>query len=94
MKIQVPHMDEWMISCWTAHNPTIERFLAIRVVGTIGLVFYPGLLNLVTLTTERADEPSLDLGSNINAMLDPMVLMHPLGTGILLTTVRACNPVT
>ena len=58
---------------------TIERTLVIRVVGTIGLVFYPGLFNLVTLTTERADEPSLDLGSWISTMLGPMVLTHPHG---------------
>ena len=94
MKIQVPHMGEWMISGWTARNPTIERTLVIRVVGTIGLVFHPALLDLITLTTERANEPSLNLGSCLSTMLGPMVLMHPLGTGILLTTVRACNLVT
>ena len=94
VKIQVPHTDEWMISRWTAHNPTIERTLVISVVGTIGLVFHPGLLDLISLTTERANEPSLDLGSCLSTMFGPMVLTHPLGTGILLTTVRACNPVT
>ena len=30
----------------------------IRVVGTIWLIFHPGLLDLVSLTTERANEPS------------------------------------
>ena len=94
MKIQVPHKGEWMISRWTTHNPTIERTLAIRVVGTIGLVFHPGLLDLISLTTERANEPSLYLGGSLSTMLGLMVLMHPLGAGILLTTVRACNPVT
>ena len=62
--------------------------------GTIGLGFHPGLLDLITLTTERANEPSLDLGSHLSTMLGPMVLMHPLGAGILLATVRACNLVT
>ena len=94
MKIQVPHMGEWMIGRWTTHNPAIERTLAIRVVRTIGLVFHQGLLYLITLTTERANEPSLDLGSHLSTILGPMVLTHPLGTSILLTTVRACNLVT
>ena len=71
MKIQVPHMGEWMISRWTTRNPTIERTLAIRVVRTIGLVFHPGLLDLISLTTERANEPSLDLGSHLSTMLGP-----------------------
>ena len=94
MKIQVPHTGEWMISRWTTHSPTIERSLMIRVVRTIWLMFHPGLLNLVPLTTERANKPSLSLGSSLSTMLSLMVLMHPLGAGILLTTVRACNPVT
>ena len=94
MKIQVPHMGEWMISRWTTHNPTIERSLAIRLVRTIELVFHPGLLDLISLTTERANEPSLYLGGSLSTMLGLMVLTHPLGAGILLTTVRACNPIT
>ena len=94
MKIQVPHMGEWMISGWTTRNPAIERTLAIKVVRTIGLVFHPGLLDLIFLTTERANEPSLYLGGSLSTMLGLMVLMHPLGAGILLTIVRACNPVT
>ena len=94
MKIQVPHMGERMISRWTTLNPAIERTLAIRVVRTIGLVFHPVLLDLISLTTERANEPSLYLGGSLSTMLDLIVLTHPLGAGILLTTVRACNPVT
>ena len=94
MKIQVPHMGEWMISRWTTLNSTIERSLMIRVVGTIWLMFHPGLLDPVSLTTERANKPSLYLGSSLSTMLGLMVLMHPLGAGILLTTVRACNLVT
>ena len=66
----------------------------IRVVRTIGLVFYPGLFDLVPFTTERTYEPSLDLGSGVRTMLGQVVLTHPLSTCILLTTVRACNPVT
>ena len=94
MKIQVPHTGEWMIGGWTTRNPTIERSLTIRVVGTIWLMFFPGLLDPVSLTTERANEPSLYLGGSLSTMLGLMVLMHPLGAGILLTTVRACNLVT
>ena len=92
MKIQVSHTGEWMISRWTTHNPTIERSLMIRVVGTIWLMFHPGLLDLISLTTERANEPSMYLGGSLSTMLGLMVLMHPLGAGILLTTVRVCNP--
>ena len=92
MKIQVPHMGERMISRRTTHNPAIERTFAIRAVGTIGLVFHPGLFDLITLTSKRANETSLDLGSHLSTMLGLMVLTHPLGTSILLTTVRACNP--
>ena len=94
MKIQVPHTGEQMISGWTTHNPTIERSLMIRVVGTIWLMFHPGILDMISLTTERANKPSMYLGSSLSTMLGLMVLTHPLGAGILLTTVRACIPVT
>ena len=94
MKSQVPHMGEWMISGWMTCNPTIERSLMIRVVRTIWLMFHPGFLDPVSLTTERANEPFLFLDGSLSTMIGLMVLMHPLGAGILLTTVRACNPVT
>ena len=83
--------DDVLRDSWQPYN---KKDLAVRAVGTIGLVFYPGLIDLVPFTTERTYEPSLDLDSSIRTMLGPMVLMHPLSTCILLTTVRACNPVT
>ena len=51
----------------------------IRVVGTISLMFHPGLLDPVSLTTERANKPSLSLGGSLSSMLSLMVLTHPLG---------------
>ena len=69
MKIQVPHMGEWMISGWTVRNPTIERSLMTRVVGTIWLMFHSGFLDPVSLTTERANEPSLYLGGSLSTLL-------------------------
>ena len=94
MLIQIPHAGERMVGRWTPSNPAIIRSFTVRIVRTIGLVFHPGLLDLVALTTKETDVPSLDLGGCLNTVLGLLVLTHSLSTGILLTTVRAFNLVT
>ena len=92
--VQIPHACERMVGRWTPSYPAIIRTFMVRIIRTIGLVFHPGLLDLVALTTEGTDVPSSDLGRCLNTMLGPLVLMHSLVAGILLTTVRAFNPYT
>ena len=76
MLVQIPHACERMVGGWTPSYPAIIRTLMVRIVRTIGLVFHPGLLDLVALTTKGTDIPSLDLGRCLNTILGPLVLMH------------------
>ena len=82
-----------MIHCRTASNPTIVRTLLIRVSRTIWLVLHPTLLNSVHLTTVRAHETLIHFRS-VSTMRGLLVLLHPLRTGILLTTVWTCHLLT
>ena len=75
---------------WTAKNPTIERTLMVRVISTIWLMLHPGFMDPVHLMAKGTRIPSPGLRS-FKTMLSLMVLPHTLPTGILLTTVRACN---
>ena len=56
-------------------------------------MFQHTLFNPVHLTTVRAFKSLIHL-RGINTMLGLMVLLHALGTGILLTTVWTCHPTT
>ena len=56
-------------------------------------LFHPTLLNSVRLMTVRAHKILIHLRS-ISTMLGLLVLLHPLRTGILLTTVWTCHLLT
>ena len=63
MLVQVPHMRERMVSRWTPSYPAKIRTFTVRIIRAIGLMFHPGLLDLVPFTTEGTDVTPSDWAS-------------------------------
>ena len=94
MLVQIPHVSEGMVGRWTPSYPAIVRTFAVRIIGTVGLMLHPGLLDLITFITEGTDVTPSGLAGCINTMLGLLVLMHSLIAREFLNTVRASNPYT
>ena len=83
--VEVLHSVKDMVSGGTARNPAEEWPLPVGIICSHSSVLLHALLHPKQLVDVRKVEPLIQLG-RIHSMVCPMVLVHALCAGILLTS--------